>query len=160
MSGQYNSDGMADILLQCKVDVGPSSYWSELAGLRSLDNLLSAGHINKLQYFERISKMNIIPDVQGLIKDAQAEMESMAAQAQQQQAMQQGQMAQQQGMEQEQMMQDGKAKEQRFEQMAQFMEALPKEVQYKIMRLPAEEQEKTIMQLMQQDVKNTAKGAA
>lgn len=74
MMADFSTENMGDILLQCNVDVGPSTYWSEIAGLQSLDNLLKSGQINKLQYFERIAKMNIIPDVQGLIKDAQEEL--------------------------------------------------------------------------------------
>lgn len=146
MIADYSTEGMEDILLQCKVDVGPSSYWSEIASLQTMDNLLANGHITKLQYFERIAKMNIIPDVQGLIKDAQAEME-----AQMQMQAQQEQMAQGQQME------KAQVKEQQYEQMAQFMESLPPDVQQKIMQMPPEQQEQTIMQMMQQDIKNTMK---
>jgi hypothetical protein len=158
MTGDYNSEGMDNVLLQCKVDVGPSSYWSELSGLQSLDNLLTQGKINKLQYFERVAKMNIIPDCQGLIKDAQEEMKIQAQMQKQGEIQQQADMQNQQMQNDEAMMQETQAKEQQFEQMAQFMEQLPEEVQQKIMSLPEGEQEKAIMQLMQQDVRQTMKG--
>lgn len=157
---QYNTEaiqGVKDILLQCKVDVGPSTYWSEVVGIQALDKLLSEGHITKLQYFERVAKMNLIPDCTGLIEDAQAEMQMLQQQEQQQaQMQQQGQMEQQQGQEQ-QMMQDEQMQEQKFEQMAQFLESLPEEVQQKIMSLPGDQKEAAIMKLMQQDVNNSMK---
>ena len=152
--GDYNSEGMEDILLHCKVDVGPSNYWSELVGIQALDKLLAEQQINKLQYFERISKMNIIPDVQGLIEDAQKE---MGMQQQQMQAQQQQQMQSQQVNEQKQV-QNQQAKEQEYEKMAAFMGQLPQEVQDKLHALPPNVMEQQVMQLMKQSVNNTMKG--
>ena len=37
-----------------KLDVGASSYYSEIASMQTLDNLLTGGHITALQYLERI----------------------------------------------------------------------------------------------------------
>ena len=37
-----------------KVDVGPSSYWSEIATVSTLDNLLMLGKIDLVQYLKRI----------------------------------------------------------------------------------------------------------
>jgi hypothetical protein len=37
-----------------KLDVGASSYYSEIASMQTLDNLLRDGHIDILQYLERI----------------------------------------------------------------------------------------------------------
>lgn len=70
MTDQYSTEGFQDILLKCKVDVGPSTYWSEISGIQALDKLLEMGKITDIQYYERMSKMNIIPDCQGLIEDA------------------------------------------------------------------------------------------
>ena len=160
VTAQYNTESIEavkDILLQCKVDVGPSSYWSEIVGIQALDKLLSEGHITKLQYFERVAKMNMIPDCAGLIEDARAEMEQ-AQQMEQDQAMQQDQQMQQQSAEgEQQQMKEQQAKEAQYEQMAQFLESLPAEVQQKIMALPEDEQEGAIMQLMKNDVNNTMK---
>ena len=37
-----------------KLDVGASSYYSEIAAMQTLDNLLTGGHITALKYLERI----------------------------------------------------------------------------------------------------------
>ncbi len=37
-----------------KLDVGASSYWSEVTAVQTLDNLLSQGHISLAEYLERI----------------------------------------------------------------------------------------------------------
>lgn len=144
----YNTEGVSDnILLSCSVDVGPSTYWSEVIGIQALDKLLASKEITKLQYFERIAKMNIIPDVQGLIEDTKAEMEM------QQQMMEQQQMMQQQAMQQQQQMQTQVEPEpnndEAYEQMAQFLEQLPEELRQQVMSLPEGEQEQALMQLME-----------
>ena len=157
VTAQYNTDEIKDILLQCKVDVGPSTYWSEVVGIQALDKLLTEGQINKLQYFERVAKMNMIPDCAGLIEDAQREMEMMQQQQQQQEQMQQQGQQEQQMQGDQQAQQDQQAQEQQFEQMAQWLEAQDPELQQKIMQLPSEQKEATIMKLMQDDVKNSMK---
>ncbi len=43
-----------DILFSCTVSAGMSSYWSELASVSTLENLLQSGHISLRQYLERI----------------------------------------------------------------------------------------------------------
>ena len=58
-----------DLLLSVVVDVGPSTYYSEQAGMQALDNLLMNQFISTVQYLERVSKFNIIPDCDGLIKE-------------------------------------------------------------------------------------------
>ncbi len=40
--------------LNVKLDVGASSYWSEIASMQTLDNLLLHDKITLLQYLERI----------------------------------------------------------------------------------------------------------
>lgn len=70
------------------VDVGPSTRWSEIATVQTLDNLFSQGKISDIEYFERIPSAHV-PDKEGLI----ATRKQMMAQ---QQAMQQQQMMQQQ----------------------------------------------------------------
>jgi hypothetical protein len=69
-SFQYDAESLSDVVLSCKVNVGPSTLWSEPMLLSNLDNLLKMQAITPSQYFERIKAMNIIPDVQGLIADA------------------------------------------------------------------------------------------
>ena len=152
---QYNSEGMKDILLNCKIDVGPSTYFSEIAGIQALDKLLETGQITKLQYFERMAKMNIIPDCQGLIEDVKKEMELMQQQQLQQSQMQEQQQIEQQGIQEQQQMEGQQEKEQIYEQMASFVESLPPETQQKIQALPPDEQEQMVMQMMKQDVKQS-----
>lgn len=56
-------------LLNVSIDVGPSSYYSEIAGMGTLDNLLDRQKITDKQYFERMKAFNIIPDIEGILKD-------------------------------------------------------------------------------------------
>lgn len=70
---KFDKEEIEDVLLSCKVNVGPSTIWSEPMLMENLTNLLKMGMVNKPQYFERIKEMNIIPDVQGLIADAKLE---------------------------------------------------------------------------------------
>lgn len=72
-----------DMLLNVTIDVGPSSYYSELAGMSTLDNLMTAGKISDKQYFERMKAFNIIPDIEGILKDLE-EKEEMMKQLEQQ----------------------------------------------------------------------------
>ena len=43
-----------DYPMVLKLDVGASSYYSEIAAMQTLDNMLASGNITKLQYLERI----------------------------------------------------------------------------------------------------------
>lgn len=64
----YSSDGLEEVLLNCAVDVGPSSYWSEISAMQTLDNLLTTEKISLIQYLNRMPD-GVIPDKQGLIDD-------------------------------------------------------------------------------------------
>jgi hypothetical protein len=92
-SFRYDADSISDAVLSCKVNVGPSTLWSEPMLLNNLDNLLKMQAITPSQYFERVKSMNIIPDIQGLIADAKLRevMEAQQKQLEQQMAMAQGQ---------------------------------------------------------------------
>lgn len=71
-----------DLWLDVQADVGESSYWSQIAALQTLDNLLAAGHIDFIQYLERVPD-EYIPNKQELISDLKARMQQQAqAQAQ------------------------------------------------------------------------------
>lgn len=59
-----------DILFDCRVDVGATSYWSEIASLNTLDNLLSKGLITLTQYLERLPE-NLIPRKKELMEAQQ-----------------------------------------------------------------------------------------
>lgn len=128
VKANYNSDNMQDVLMHCTVDVGASSMWSEITAIQSLDNLLNQGHINKLQYFERMQKMNIIPDCKGLIDDTKREMEQATQQP----------------------MQEEEQPQMDYEQMAMFIESLPPELQQQLQTMPDDQMEQAVMELMQQ----------
>lgn len=62
-----------------KLDVGASSYYSEIASLQTLDKLLEAGQINIVQYLERIPD-SYVPGRHKLIAEKRQELEAMQAQ--------------------------------------------------------------------------------
>lgn len=57
-----------------KLDVGGSAYWSEIAQLNTLDNLLAGGKIDVVDYLERIPN-GYIADQAGLIETLKARRE-------------------------------------------------------------------------------------
>ena len=80
----FDFSTLKDYPMSLKLDVGASSYYSEIASINTLDNLfIQAKAIDLVQYLERIPD-GYIPDRRGLIQDVK--------QAQQQQMMQQMQM--------------------------------------------------------------------
>ena len=66
----FDKEDISSAILSCKVNVGPSTVWSEPLLMQNLDNLLKMQAVTPSQYYERIAGMNIIPDVQGLIAAA------------------------------------------------------------------------------------------
>jgi hypothetical protein len=64
---------LKDVKFNIKIDVGPSSYWSEIAAMQTLDNLLQTEKISFIQYLERIPN-GIIPKKQELITEIQQQM--------------------------------------------------------------------------------------
>lgn len=147
MAQEFNGNDWKDVGFNIKIDVGPSSYWSEITSVATLDNLLQSNRINMVQYLERMPNGYII-DKEKLIAEIKQEM----AQQMEQMAMQQ------QGQEQQaqsQMMAEEEGQTQRFEQMAQFIDSLPEERQAKIKRLPPDEMEKAVLQLMKKSVTQT-----
>lgn len=77
-----------------KIDVGASSYYSEVSSLSTLDNLLLNGHINIVQYLEHIPD-GTVAGRRELIEEKKQELEQQQMMAQQQ-AMMEQQMAMQQ----------------------------------------------------------------
>lgn len=61
-----------------KLDVGASSYYSEIAAMQTLDNLLQMGQINIVEYLERVPD-SYVPGRRKLIatKEAEIEMQKM-----------------------------------------------------------------------------------
>lgn len=64
----FDFNQLQNIKMQLKIDVGPSSYWSEITSAQTLDNLLQGEKINFLQYLERMPD-GYIPQKQELIDD-------------------------------------------------------------------------------------------
>lgn len=50
----FDFSQLKSILVSVQQDAGASSYWSEIANMQTLDNLLMNGHITPLQYLERV----------------------------------------------------------------------------------------------------------
>jgi hypothetical protein len=69
--------------LDVKADVGESSYWSQIAANQTLDNLLAQGHIDIMQYLERVPD-EYIPQKENLISELQQRMMQQQQMAQQQ----------------------------------------------------------------------------
>lgn len=65
---EFNFDELKDMWLHIKADIGASSYFSEIASLQTLDNLLNTGLIEFVDYLKRIPD-EIIPNKQELIND-------------------------------------------------------------------------------------------
>ncbi|MDR0937163.1 MAG: hypothetical protein LBM98_10820 [Oscillospiraceae bacterium] len=50
----YNFENLGSAAMKIKLEVGAGNYWSEIATVQTLDNLLSRGAINFAEYLERI----------------------------------------------------------------------------------------------------------
>ena len=67
----FDFKALADFPVAVKLDVGASSYWSEMANMQTLDNLLMNGHITLKQYLERLPS-GYISKKQELMQEVQA----------------------------------------------------------------------------------------
>ncbi len=65
---EFSLSDFRDSLFGCRVDVGASSYWSEISSLNTLDNLLKLGRISTVQYLERLPE-GLITDKEKLIEE-------------------------------------------------------------------------------------------
>jgi hypothetical protein len=45
---------LRDVSVTLKLDVGSSNYWSEIASMQTLDNLMRSGHLSLTDYLERV----------------------------------------------------------------------------------------------------------
>ena len=68
ISREFDFGVFKSLPVSMKIDVGASSYYSEIAGIQTLDNLLAKGKIDVRQYLERIPD-GYIPDRRGLISE-------------------------------------------------------------------------------------------
>jgi hypothetical protein len=67
-----------DMWLDVKAEVGESSYWSEIAAIQTLDNLLSNQHLDIIQYLERIPD-EYVPQKDKLISEVKERMAQQQA---------------------------------------------------------------------------------
>jgi len=78
---EFDFGGLKKMRYAIRADVGPGSYMSEAATVKTLDNLLGNNRINMKQYLERMPQ-GYIKDIQSLIEDVKTEMEMAKQQAQ------------------------------------------------------------------------------
>ncbi len=64
----FDFGALRDLPMALKIDVGASAYYSEIASIQTLDNLLSQGRIDIIQYLERVPD-GYITDRRGLIDE-------------------------------------------------------------------------------------------
>lgn len=62
-----NLQNFRDVLFRHKTDVGPSTTWSEIASMQTLDSLLASQQISFQQYLERVPD-GVIPKKQELLE--------------------------------------------------------------------------------------------
>lgn len=80
---EFDFTKLKDIPMQLKLDIGASSYYSEIASIQTLDNLLRLKEINVLQYLERIPD-GYIPMRRELINEIKQSQQAMQMQMAQQ----------------------------------------------------------------------------
>lgn len=82
---QFDFSQLKDMPMHIKLDIGASSYYSEIASIQTLDNLLKMGKIDTVQYLERIPD-GYIPGRRELINELKEQQRNaMAMQEQMQQ---------------------------------------------------------------------------
>jgi hypothetical protein len=67
MPVEFDYKALQDMPMTIKLDVGASSYWSEIASMQTLDNLLMNGQITIDEYLERVPS-GYIPKKEDLIQ--------------------------------------------------------------------------------------------
>lgn len=127
---EFDFDKLQNMKMNLKVDVSPSTLYSELAAQETLDNLLQADRITFLQWLERAIP-GTVPKKQELINELEEQMEAQAQMEEPEQSVEQG-------MSQEEM-----------EALAQILESLPPEQQQQILALPPEQQIIALQQIAQ-----------
>lgn len=65
---EFDFEQIRKMKLRIKIDVGPSSYWSQITALQTLDNLLQSDKITFLQYLDRLPS-GILPQKNELIQE-------------------------------------------------------------------------------------------
>lgn len=71
---EFDFSELKDHPVKLKLDVGASTYYSEIAATQTLDNLLEKGHINIVEYLERLPD-DRIPGRRALLEAKRKELE-------------------------------------------------------------------------------------
>ena len=121
----FDFSSLQNMDLKTSVDVGETSYWSEISTLQTLDNLLANEKIDFLQYLERVPN-ELIPKKAELITDLKEQMQMQEA------------------------MQPAQNNNAMYEQMAQYMDTLPLDQQQAIRSMPPDQMEQRVMEMMNQ----------
>ena len=76
VSVDFDFSVLKNVRMAIRQDVGASSYWSEIANMQTLDNLLMNHHIDAVQYLERMPS-GYIAKKQALINELKAKQQMM-----------------------------------------------------------------------------------
>jgi len=164
----FDFSALKKLWLNVKCDVGPSNFYSEIEQVQMLDKLLGMKDplFTMIDYLENLpdnyKNEDLIEKVKENLQKQMDQQQQMATQQAQQQQQMQGQ-SQQQGQQQAQD-QQMQAQDQQMQQqdehakVADFYASLPPQTQAQIKQLPADQQQKTIMSLMQSGIKQTMRG--
>jgi len=121
---EYDFSKFKNLNSSKRIDVGAIGYASELTSLKELKDLLQTGQITVIDYLERLPEYTI-PKTQELVQELKARLGLVSSEEQ-------------------------KKKNLTYEQMAAFMETLPIEQQNELKKLPDNQLEQAIQQLMEQ----------
>jgi hypothetical protein len=69
---EFDFSMLKKMKMRIKIDVGPSSYWSQITAMQTLDHLLEADRITFKQYLDRLPSGQV-PKTQELIKDIESQ---------------------------------------------------------------------------------------
>lgn len=69
---EFDFSKLKKMKMRIKIDVGPSSYWSQITAMQTLDHLLEADRITFQQYLDRLPN-GIIPKSQELIEELKSQ---------------------------------------------------------------------------------------
>lgn len=70
---EYDFNKLKSLYFTTNIEIGASGYYSDIASTNTLDNLLTAGMINFIQYLERVDD-SLIPNKQKLIDELKGQM--------------------------------------------------------------------------------------
>jgi hypothetical protein len=72
---EFDFSVLKNMFLNIRADVGEASYWSELSSIQTLDNLLNNGHVDIVDYLERVP-VEYIPQKDELIASIKKRMQA------------------------------------------------------------------------------------